>query len=294
MFGWFKKSGDDFGDALFARLKKIPGVTVKRVGPLQFDVALDGGTMKFDGSNMAQIWKDAAPEVRAALLEDAAGSAVEGLTTRNLAEMSTASLMPSVRHQGYLGSLSETNLERLRNGVPAAEDEPGPWFMPLGGDLVMTVVEDLPNSMSTISAADLVTLEIDADDLLPLLLDNLASNIPAAEMEEVAQGVLRLTLSDAPWHVGSLLILPGLLTQIAEQFDSETLSVVFPNRDELYLSTATGDASVAALGEVLRGAVDRPYPQSELIWVWTDETGPLPVYQPDGEGGFAPIGGPDA
>ena len=285
MFAWLKRktaspdpdSRDALAEALLRAGTEMPEIhSVSRREGLSFDVRPAHDPDLEVRSNADNLWlhrSQATPGERPAMVARFAASWVEG--TRGEAP-DPARFLLLLRHTGYT---------QVGQGAQAA------WCLPQGGDLAVMLAEDLPNSVRMVTVSQVAELGLDDAGVIALCQGNWAKRKPRLRVEELADDFLLLTIPDDPWLTGSAVPMGDVGAALAARGLSEAL-LIYPARDQIFATPADRPDAVPHLAAMFQP--DLAHRQSDFIWRWSAADGFAPVLQPDGEGGFAPMGGPDA
>jgi hypothetical protein len=176
-------------------------------------------------------------------------------------EEARRALRPRLRERSYLDV--RRLLLRLRNRD--ADDLP---HRPLGDDLVVTLVIDLPNSMMEISGETLARWDVTFEQALGAARQNLRT-ASAGRLEPAAPGVWA-----SPWkdnYDASRLLLPELLEGMGLKGDAVAM---VPNRDTLLLAGSEDPRGLATMVSLAEPLLSGPRPMTgfalrleEHVWV---------------------------
>ncbi|SFI95574.1 hypothetical protein [Jannaschia pohangensis] len=299
MFGWFKKgaSGDLDQDALEKALMRaalaLPQVrAITRTGPLTFDVTVEGASGQETRIDAHNLWLYLS-RTGASERDDLVNRYVRSVTEPASDVIDLDDLLILLRHGGYATGQPgwEVAQKLWQDGRGATPDLPSPWFLPQHGDLVIMVAENRPDSVRMVSAAEVTGLGLDDAALIALCQDNWARLNVDASVEDIGHGLHLITVPGDPWLTGSLVPM-GEVDTILRQTGWATALLSYPTRDQIFAIDANDPLAVRNLAAMFTD--DLAHRQSDLIWSWTPAGDFRPQFQPDGEGGFAPVGGPDA
>ena len=154
-------------------------------------------------------------------------------------------LLPAVRSRGYI----EINSLRLRTDGARDVDWP---YRTIGEHLSLSLVYDLPESITSIQQRHLDDWKVNFDHALARALDNLAA-ISRHRLDVVGPGVWQ-----SPWRDNldtSRLLLPNLIR--AHPVGGDPVIMV-PNRDTLLLAGSDDARGLARLAELAEEAWEHP------------------------------------
>ncbi len=154
-------------------------------------------------------------------------------------------LLPALRSRAYI----EVNCLRLR--AEGAKDIGWP-YRTVADHLSLSLVYDLPESITSIQQRQLDTWKVTFDDALARALENLAA-ISGHEFDRAGAGVWR-----SPWHDNldtSRLMLLDLIR--SHEVHGDPVAMI-PNRDTLVLTGADDEQGLVRLAELAEDAWEHP------------------------------------
>jgi hypothetical protein len=165
-----------------------------------------------------------------------------------------------------------TTATQLNAAGVAEESRPLSW--PLAGDLLLTCVEDMPDTMSYVTPARLKTLGLDEDALRSLALENLSRMLSRLEVK--GGGGRYAARLDRNYDASMVL----LFSQWRDKVDvSGEPVIVIAARDDVLICGSEDAASLAELQIMARTiAAESAYGLSQQLFVWRDAA--LQRYQP--------------
>lgn len=177
-------------------------------------------------------------------------------------------VLPVIKTIGW-GETTAAQLDAA--GVP---EESRPLSWPLAGDLMLTCVEDTPNTMRYVTPARLKTLGLDKDALRSLALHNLSRMLPRLDLK--GGGGRYAARLDRNYDASMVLLFNqwrGKLDVAGEPV------IVIAARDDVLICGSDDVASLAELQVMAHTiAAESAYGLSHQLFVWRDAA--LQSYQP--------------
>ncbi|MDR1076056.1 MAG: hypothetical protein LBL59_07110 [Xanthomonadaceae bacterium] len=193
-------------------------------------------------------------------------------------EQRRAFILPIIRTHAWAGT-SRRQLQAI--GHDPGESEPF-IIHPLAGDLIVTYIEDRPDSMHFLAPSDLDELAIEESGLHALALDNLSRWLP--QLRIVGGGGRFGARLDHDYDASMVLLLEHWRGRIDVIGDPV---VAIPARDELLLCGGSDGEAVRSLAALANSIVEQsPYHLSRQLFVWRDGA----LHPLDRTGPFDPIG----
>ncbi len=278
MFRWLKRKNpqDAMAQALLSAAQAAPHVdSIERVDALSFEVRLNGNAdepMRVNGHNWWPIWQEADSQDRQTVVDKVVASWSDGL---NAEETDFDKVFIVARHADLVARLGK---DKVRDG---------PWHRPLGGDLVLLAIEDMPNSTRTVPAAKIEEAGLDDATLLDRALANWTRMDPEVIADEIQDGLIAISVHGDAWLTGALLPMNGI-DDVMRALGWSQAFLTFPEREVFYAVEAFAPNATRQICRTLLDD-DLPYRQSDMVWRWTEDDGPVPMLEHTSDGRFVAV-----
>ena len=161
---------------------------------------------------------------------------------------------PAVRHADYVAD----------SGVV------GRVSRPLAGDLVVVLVQNLPESIVSLDEDRLAAVGVSPVAAMDRAEDNLRDALSRTAVEEVSPGLFLAALEDDPTLSTSLLALPDALHRLAERLGLRSPLIGAPTRDAVWMADADDADAVATMMDCVAAQRQAGHAQSDCIFALTD------------------------
>jgi uncharacterized protein YtpQ (UPF0354 family) len=245
----------------------LPELTVSEVGTLSLQVTADEDrSMR---ANLDNLWAECSVSPESCVTNvDRVVSAVRETFASMDAPVERANVRAVIKPTAWV----EDFTAQLRaQGVSEADGRDAqPLHRTFLTGLVIVYVEDRPDSMRMMVAADRAALGLDADALHELALANLRTACADFAHAPLAPGarVMRLTAGDS--YESSRLLLPELWRPIASGLGGE-LVVAAPSRDRVLFATGSADDLAELRRLAAEGVAADPHPLTATLLRWTED-----------------------
>lgn len=177
-----------------------------------------------------------------------------------------ANIIPSVRHYAYLGQDDAAKIEAAANaGQSTAEVETRNAFSPLMGDLVAMLVIDTPNSFVTVTREQLSDEGLSMGQALDIAVKNLPSKLGEPQIEEIGNGIQRLSTPGLVQAAGNLLFDASIWQGLERKLGAGYL-LAHPSRHSIYVAPAGSAKASGRLRALIEEASGQDHYQSGLVF----------------------------
>ncbi|GHC48684.1 hypothetical protein [Neogemmobacter tilapiae] len=166
-------------------------------------------------------------------------------------------------------------------------DLESPLVRPLAGDMITVVMQDLGDSLATITACELGGKSV--EDLWQAAGINLRRALGQFDATPEAPGYLTIRWPDNPVLSGSILLASGILAALVRQQGWRVAGIGAAARGTIRLADSGDDEAMALMQADLAQDLAGAQPQSELIFRLSADTPWLEPWQKWTGAGFSPL-----
>ena len=271
LFGRRKTTPEEaFRDKVVAALKAgdFPISKIEAVSELGLQVSSkDGEAQQVFLDNAFRHYcnslQDSEAEAKGYLADYIAGFADFG----KLPEFRADTLMPAIRHFGYLGEDADKLMTHLIETGALPEDYNGRWAAPFVGDLLFMLAAETEFTIAFATTEDIAEIGLSPEAALQAALTKFTEAGHRVQIDPADEdGLFVAHIPDAGWATPMLLCAPQIFETFMEQNNVNAVLISHPARHEVFFVAQQGAKAEDLIVETLQWGGQQGHRQSDYVF----------------------------